>query len=330
MHSPLSPPAGDPRDGSDRDSPVAGGGGGAAPPTATGETAEALVTYPWPARLRRNRLVRHLLFNPLNLCGVCIVLVTLVLAVAGPLITPYSPTVPDYTSMLSAPSRAHLFGTDPIGYDIFSRVLAGARLSIGTAAFVLAIAVVIGLTLGAVAGFAGGWIDEVIMRVSDIFLAFPTLILALAIAATLGPGLGSVVIALAVGFWPWYTRLLRGQVLSLKQREYVEAARALGVSDTGIVWRHILPNALSPIIVEASLDIGYAVLSIAALSFIGIGAQPPSPEWGAMIVAGRDYLRTAWWTCACPGLALTLVVLGFNLIGDGLRDALDPRAVPRS
>jgi peptide/nickel transport system permease protein len=187
----------------------------------------------------------------------------------------------------------------------------------------------VGLTLGAISGFAGGWVDEIIMRMTDMFLAFPALILALVIAATLGAGLGSAVIALAVGFWPWYTRLLRGQVLSLKQREYVEAARALGVSNVGIMWRHILPNALSPIVIEMSLDMGYAVLDIAALSFIGLGAQPPSPEWGAMIVAGRDYLRTAWWTCAFPGIALTLVVLGFNLVGDGLRDVLDPRSVER-
>jgi peptide/nickel transport system permease protein len=167
------------------------------------------------------------------------------------------------------------------------------------------------------------------MRMTDMFLAFPALILALAIAATLGPGLGSAVIALAVAFWPCYTRLLRGQVLSLKRREYVEAARALGVSDVGIMWRHIVPNALGPIVIEMSLDMGYAVLDIAALSFIGLGAQPPSPEWGAMIVAGRDYLRTAWWTCAFPGIALTLAVLGFNLAGDGLRDVLDPRSVER-
>ena len=276
-------------------------------------------------RLRRNRLARYLLFNPLNLVGTLIVLLIIFLALFGQYITPYSPTVPDFTAMLSGPTLRHLFGTDQIGYDILSRILAGARLSIGTAAAVLGIAVVVGLTLGAVSGFAGGWVDEIIMRVTDMFLAFPALILALAIAATLGPGLGSATIALAVGFWPWYTRLLRGQVLSLKNREYVEAARALGVSNTGIMWRHILPNALGPIIVEMSLDMGYAVLDISALSFIGVGAQPPSPEWGAMIVAGQDFIRTAWWTCTFPGLALTLTVLGFNLLGDGLRDFLDPR-----
>jgi peptide/nickel transport system permease protein len=280
-------------------------------------------------RLRRNRVARYMLFNPLNLFGLTLLVLILMLTIFGPLMTPYSPTVPDYSYMLSGPSSVHWFGTDSIGYDIFSRILAGARLSIGTAASVLAIAVVFGLTLGAISGFAGGWVDEVIMRITDMFLAFPVLILALAVANTLGPGLTSAVIALAVGFWPWYTRLLRGQVLSLKHKEYVEAARALGVSNVGIMWRHILPNALSPIIVEMSMDMGYAILDISALSFIGLGAQPPSPEWGAMIVAGRDYLRTAWWTCVFPGFALTLAVLAFNVVGDGLRDALDPRAVGR-
>ena len=298
-----------------------------APPFPTTEQAdEVVVSRSLRQRLRRHRLIRYLVFNPLNLVGLLVVLSIMLLAVIGPYMTPYAPTVPDYTAMLSAPTRAHLLGTDQIGYDLFSRILAGARFSIGTAMGVLALAVAIGLPLGAVAGFMGGWIDEIIMRVTDMFLAFPVLILALAIAATLGAGLTSAVIALAVGYWPWYTRLLRGQVLSLKNREYVEAARALGASNRAIMWRHILPNAFSPIIIELSQDMGYAILNIAALSFIGLGAQPPSPEWGAMIVAGRDFLRTAWWTCAFPGLAITVAVLGFNLVGDGLRDALDPRS----
>jgi peptide/nickel transport system permease protein len=283
-------------------------------------------TVGFQSRLRRSNLVRHLLLNPLHAFGVLLVLLVVLLAIFGPMLAPRSPIVPDYNNMLSAPSSLHPFGTDAIGDDIFSRILAGARLSVATAASVLAIAVVIGLGLGALAGQAGGWVDEIIMRITDMFLAFPALILALAIAATLGPGLRSATIALSMAFWPWYARLLRGQVLSIKQLEYVEAARALGVSALGIMWRHILRNALSPIIVELSLDMGYAILSTASLSFIGLGAQPPSPEWGAMIVAGRDYLRTAWWMATFPGLALTLAVLGFNLVGDGLRDALDPRS----
>lgn len=288
---------------------------------------EAPVRYGLRRRLRRNRMVRYLILDPLNLFGVLIVLLLIFLTIFGPFITPYSPTVPDYANMLSGPTSAHLFGTDFIGDDILSRILAGARLSVGTAASVLAVAVVVGLALGAVSGFAGGLVDEIIMRITDMFLAFPILILALTISATLGPGLTSVIIALAVGYWPVYARLLRGQVLSLRERDYVEAARSLGVSNIGIMWRHILPNALGPIIVEISLDMGGAILYTSSLSFIGMGAQPPSPEWGAMIVAGRDYLRTAWWTCTFPGVALTLAVLGFNLVGDGLRDALDPRSV---
>jgi peptide/nickel transport system permease protein len=280
-------------------------------------------------KLRRNPLTRHFLFNPLNLFGLLIITLVVWLAFFGPYVTPFSPTVPDFTNMNTGPSLTHWLGTDTIGEDIFSRILAGARYSLGTAAAVLAIAVTLGLALGAIAGYFGGWIDELIMRVTDMFLAFPALILALAVANTLGAGLESAVIALAVGFWPWYTRLLRGQVLSLKHREYVEAARSLGVSNAAIMWRHILPNALSPIIVELSMDMGYAVLSISALSYIGLGAQPPSPEWGAMIVAGRDYLRTSWWMCAFPGIALSLTVLGFNVIGDALRDILDPRSAVR-
>ena len=297
-------------------------------PSAAGEGGLEALEPAFSARQRllRNRLIRIMVLNPANLLGLFLVLLVVTLTVVGPWITPYSPTFPDFTTMLSGPSTAHLFGTDSLGYDIFSRVLAGARLSIGTATAVLAIAAIFGLTLGAISGWFGGWVDEVIMRVTDMFLAFPVLILALAVGITLGSGLTSATIALAVGFWPWYTRLMRGQVLSLKNREYVEAARSLGVSDLGIVWRHVFPNALSPIIVELSLDMGYAVLDIAALSFIGLGAQQPSPEWGAMIVAGKDNLRTAWWTCTFPGLALTIAVLGFNLVGDGLRDALDPRS----
>jgi peptide/nickel transport system permease protein len=287
---------------------------------------EAAPRYSAWQRLRRNRIASHLLLNPLNLFGLLIIVGILFLVFFGEAIAPYSPTVPDFMSIQTGPSPTHLFGTDLVGDDIFSRILAGARYSVGTAAEVLAIAVSVGLTLGAISGLAGGWVDEVIMRITDMFLAFPALILALAVASSLGPGLQSAVIALAAGFWPWYARLLRGQVLALKNREYVEAARAIGASTPRVMIRHILPNALSPIIVELSMDMGYAILDISALSFIGLGAQPPSPEWGAMIVAGQDYLRTDWWMCAFPGIALTLAVLGFNLVGDGLRDALDPRA----
>lgn len=279
---------------------------------------------------RHNRLVRYLVFDRLNLIGLTAVMLAAMVAIVGPYVVPYNPTTYyDINNMLVGPIRDHPFGTDPIGYDIFSRVLAGARLSLGSAALVLAIAVSVGLSLGAIAGLAGGWIDEIIMRITDMFLAFPVIILALAIAASLGPSLTSAMIALSTVFWPWYARLMRGQVLAIKRREYVEAAHSLGVSRFGVFQRHILPNCLSPIVVEMSLDMGYAILATSSLSFIGLGAQPPSPEWGAMIVAGRDHIRDAWWLSTFPGLALTLTVAGFNLIGDGLRDALDPRAVRR-
>lgn len=283
--------------------------------------------YTLGQRFRRHRMARYLILNPLNLFGLLIIVVFVGLALFGPAIAPYSPTAADFLSMTSAPSAMHWFGTDSTGYDIFSRILAGARLSIGAAAAILVIAVAVGLPLGAISGLAGGWVDEVIMRITDMFLAFPALILALAIAQSMGNGLFNAVIALSVGFWPWYAPLLRGQVLSLKHKEYVEAARAIGVSNTGIMMRHILPNAMGPIVVELSQDMGFAILEVSALSFIGLGAQKPSPEWGAMINASLDSFRTAWWTCAFPGMAITLVVLGFNVAGDGLRDALDPRAV---
>lgn len=299
-------------------------------PTAHGPVAEqepAAQTHPsaW-ARLRRTRLARSFSGDPLNACGVVIVVAVIALAILGPPLAPYSPTVPDYNSMMSAPTWAHPFGTDFIGDDILSRVLAGARLSLGAAAAVLSLSVSIGLVLGAVAGFAGGLVDEVIMRVTDMFLAFPTLILALAVATTLGSGLGSAIVALGISFWPIYARLLRGQVLSVKGRDFVEAGRALGASPLGLMRRHILPNALTAIVIQVSIDMGGALLAVSSLSFIGLGAQPPSPEWGAMIAAGQEYLRSAWWIGVSPGLAVTVAVLGFNLTGDWLRDALDPRA----
>jgi len=277
-------------------------------------------------KLDRSAVIRALLRNPVNLFGLVLVVLFFALALFGGVLAPYSPSIPDYSSMLTGPNSHHLFGTDQIGDDIFSRVLAGARLSLATAASVLVLAALIGLPLGAIAGYFGGWIDELIMRITDMFLAFPALILALVIAATLGPGLTSAAIALTMAFWPWYARLLRGQVLALKNHTYVEASRVSGSSSRRIMWRHILPNSMGPIVVELSMDMGYAILATSSLSFIGMGAQPPSPEWGAMIVAGRDYLRTAWWTGMFPGLALTLTVLAFNLVGDGLRDALDPRS----
>ena len=225
---------------------------------------------------------------------------------------------------LLAPSLAHWFGTDEGGRDIFSRVVFGTRYSLLAAVVVLALAVTIGTTIGLVAGFAGGKIDEALMRLTDMFLAFPALVLAMGISAALGASLANSMIAIAIVWWPWYARLVRGQTLRLRQEQFVEAARASGASDARMVLRHILPNCWTPIIVQITLDVGYAILTTASLSFIGLGAQPPTPEWGAMVATGKDYILDQWWLATFPGLAIFLAVMAFNLLGDGLQEALSP------
>ena len=268
--------------------------------------------------------------KPLNLLGVAIILVFLLMTVAGePLVTlrgeAYDPAQPNIGDKLVGPSWAHWFGTDDLGRDVFSRTISGAKYSLAIACVILVIAVTLGTVIGAVAGYVGGMIDELLMRLTDMFLAFPALILAIAIAASLGPSLRNTVIALSVVYWPWYARLVRAQVLSIKTREYVEAARAIGAPGSRVLLRHIMPNAVSVVIIQMTLDVGYAVLATSGLSFIGLGAQPPTPEWGRLITDGRQFFRDSWWFITFPGLALTLTVLGFNLVGDGLRDYLDPR-----
>lgn len=261
----------------------------------------------------------------LNVLGVTIIFMFLILCVFGPTLAPYNPLKPDIIHQLQPPSATHVFGTDDLGRDVLSRVMSGARISLGVAAVVLSIAVTTGVLIGCVSGYVGGLVDDALMRFTDLFLAFPALILAMAITASLGPSLRNVMIALSAVYWPWYARLVRGQVLSVRRREFVEAARSLGATNGRILRRHVLPNSISPVIVQLTLDCGYAILATASLSFIGLGAQPPSPEWGAMINSGRNYFQDAWWFITFPGLALTLTVLGFNLLGDGIRDFLDPR-----
>lgn len=285
----------------------------------------------WRTRLRKfNR--RFLRGQPLNVLGVFIVLLFFFLVAFGQTLAEargpmYAPNTPNIRDKLEAPSTVHWFGTDDLGRDIFSRVISGAKYSLGVAVMILAIAVTAGSLIGAVAGYFGGMIDELLMRVTDMFLAFPALILAIAISATLGPSLRNAVIALSTVFWPWYARLVRGQVLAIKNLDYVEAARSVGVPGFRLLWRHILPSAISVILIQMTLDVGYAILATSSLSFIGLGAQPPTPEWGAMISSARNFFRDAWWFITFPGLALTITVLGFNLIGDGLRDYFDPRTV---
>ncbi len=243
----------------------------------------------------------------------------------APVLAPADPLEQDLSFRLKPPSSAHWLGADQLGRDVLSRILFGTRISLTIGLVVVGSAGTFGTLVGLVAGYRRGLVDEALMRVTDVFLAFPALILAMAIAGALGPNLNNAMIAIAVVTWPVYARLARGQVLSLREREFVEAARALGASPGRIIWRHLLPNSLAPILVQASFDMGGAILSAAGLSFIGFGAQPPTPEWGVMISEGRKFISTQPWLSLFPGLAILLTVTAFNFIGDGLRDTLDPR-----
>jgi peptide/nickel transport system permease protein len=267
----------------------------------------------------------HLRRNKLMTVGGALALLIVVVAVLSPLIVRSAPEAAHPTQTLLAPSSAHWFGTDQLGRDVFSRVVAGARVSPVIALLVLFLACAVGIPLGVAAGYFGGRIDEIIMRITDIFLAFPALLLALAIAAVLPPSIGSVTFAVSVTWWPWYTRLIRGQAASVAGRPYVEGARAAGVSHTRILLRHVLPNSLTPLIVQVSLDVSAVILTVSALSFLGLGAQDPTPEWGLMVSQGQQYFQTQWWLVTFPGVAILLTAVAFNLLGDGLRDMLDPR-----
>jgi len=272
-----------------------------------------------------NRSLRKIRKNRLALFGFFIVGLLVFMAVFAPLIAPYSPTKMSLRDRLSPPGVSHLFGTDDAGRDILSRVIYGSRITLRICLLVVGLTLGIGTLLGVLSGYIGGWIDEMIMRLTDVFLAFPALILAMAIAAALGPSLENAIIAMVVIWWPRYARVARGQVLAIREIDYVTSARALGASSFRIMLYHILPNCTSPIVVQATLDLGEVVLTAATLSFIGFGAQPPVPEWGAMISVGRNFIRDYWWYPTFPGLAILLTVMGFNLLGDAVRDVLDPR-----
>ncbi len=226
---------------------------------------------------------------------------------------------------LLSPSSDHLFGTDELGRDIFKRVLLGTSISLKTAVLAVSAAIIIGVPIGAVAGYFGGFTDEFLMRLTDIFLGFPPLLLAIVISAFLGPNLNNATLAIALSWWPWYTRIVRGQAVSLKERQFVKAAQAMGTPSNSIIFKHIVPNCIAPIIVQASMDIGGVILTIASLSFLGLGAQAPIPEWGLMVSTSRNYFLNAWWYSIFPGLAIFFTVLIFNLLGDGLREILDPK-----
>lgn len=267
--------------------------------------------------------------NPLSIVGMAIVGLFLLVALVGPWVVPYPQDAVGATHLadkLTAPNARHWFGTDEVGRDIYTLIVVGTRLTLRISLIVVGVAILIGVPLGIAAGLAGGWVDAAIMRVTDVFLAVPGLILAIAIVASLGPGITNAMIALSLVWWPGYVRLVQGKTLSLKTESFVEAARCVGSSRWRIAFGEILPNCASPILVKASMDMGLAVLAAAGLGFIGIGAQPPMPEWGAMISTGRNYLPDRWWYATFPGAAIFLTVLGWNLLGDGLRDVLDPRS----
>ena len=258
-----------------------------------------------------------------------IVLALLILtAIFAPILAPYpedAGTATHPENSLAPVSAEHIMGTDELGRDILSKIIFGTRISLFTAVITIILALSIGLSLGAVAGAMGGWVDEVIMRTTDTFLSFPPLLMAVAIAALLGPSLVNAQIAIIVTFWPWYTRLMRGQAVSVKEKQYVKAAEAIGSKKIAIIFRHIVPNCLAPIIVQSSMDMGSVILTLASLSFLGLGAQSPTPEWGLMVSISKNYVMSSWWYSIFPGLAIFITVLTFNLLGDGLREVLDPK-----
>jgi len=273
----------------------------------------------------QSRTLRIVLNTPLGIIGAAIIILVLVNLVVAPWIAPYNPLQVDIEARLQAPSRAHWFGTDTLGRDILSRVLNGSWYSLAAASGVVAVSVLVGLLVGLVAGYPGKKSGEYLMRVTDIFLAFPTLVLAIALASTLGPSFLNAIISISVIYWPKYARLVHSQALSLKEQDFVKNAEVLRESPGRIRLRHILPNCASVILVQATFDFGDTILYCAALSFLGLGAQPPAPDWGAMIAFAQDSMLIAWWMAVFPGLAIFVTVMGFNLIGDSLRDALDPR-----
>ncbi len=273
----------------------------------------------------RRRWLRRLLRSAPFVAGAVIVVTMVVASIAAPLITPYNPVRMSAADRFQGPSLEHPFGTDQLGRDVLARVLHGGRMSLPMGIVPIAVAAVAGLILGLVAGYYGGRLDLVIMRIADVWIAFPPILLAMAIVTVLGTGLVNIMIALGIAWVPYYARMVRASVLEAKERVYVDAAHALGSRDLRIVVRHVLPNVLTPIMVMSSMGVANAILAGAALSFLGLGAQAPAPEWGTSLADARQFMRLAWWIGFFPGLAIALTVLGANLMGDGIRDALDPK-----
>jgi peptide/nickel transport system permease protein len=275
---------------------------------------------------RRWEVLRRAAGARLAPLGAVVLAVTVVVALAAPVVAPHDPLRQDLGNALARPGRAHWLGTDNVGRDVLSRVIWGTRVSLAAGFVSVALAALSGSLLGIVAGYAGGRVEGLVMRLMDAVLSFPPLVLALALGAVLGAGLGGVLVALGVVYTPTFARLMRGQVLAVKARDYVEAARALGAPAWRVAWQHVLPNAATPIVVQASLSVAFAILAEASLSFLGLGIQPPEASWGSMINAGRGYLQQAPWIVFAPGAALFVTVVGLNFLGDAVRDALDPRA----
>lgn len=289
--------------------------------TALGQTAVAVAA---PAK-SSNRAWRKLKANKSALVGLAIIAFFTLLAIAAPLLPIVDPLATSWTAIRKAPSAAHWMGTDDIGRDILSRMIWGAQASLMAGIFSVAIAIVIGVPFGLISGYFGGWVDQVISRITEAFLALPFLIMAIALAAFLGPSLTNAMIAIGLSAMPVFVRLTRGQVLAVKTEDYVEGARSIGLGHFDIMTRYILPNIMAPIIVQATLTVATAIIAEASLSFLGLGQQPPAPSWGSMLNVAKNFLDQAPWMAMWPGAAIFLVVIGFNLLGDGLRDALDPR-----
>lgn len=272
-----------------------------------------------------SRKVQEFTRHKLNLVGFGIVLCLTVAGVFAPWVAPSDPINTNIADRRQPPNSDHLMGTDSIGRDVFSRMIYGARISLKYSVLTVSISLLIGIVMGLVSGYVGGWVDEAIMRLVDLLMAYPGILLSLVVVSVLGASLLNIMIALAISGWTGYARLIRGEVLSVKEAEYIKAAEAMGASRSRIMFRHILPNIIGPIVVLATLNLGGAAVGTAGLSFLGFGAQPPTPEWGQMLASSRDTLTSAWWIATFPGLMIMLTVLGFNLLGDGLRDVLDPR-----
>lgn len=280
-------------------------------------------------KIREYKLSFHILNrNVLTRFAMIGVTVLLLIALFSPNLVPYPTHIMEENNpahQLMPPSSQYWFGTDELGRDLFSRVLYGTRISLTTALMAVGIAILIGVPLGAIAGTLGGVVDEVIMRFTDVFLSFPPLLLAITIAAYLGPNLRNAMIAIAITWWPWYTRLIRSQAVSIRERQFVKASEAIGSSTWSIIRKHIIPNCIAPVVVQASMDVGGVILTIASISFLGLGAQAPTPEWGLLVSTSRTYFLNAWWYSIIPGLFIFFTVLIFNLLGDGLREVLDPK-----